>query len=483
MNELVRLTAREAVTRLKRGEVTPLALIDAALERIAETEPAVNAIPTACADRAREHAARLRAAPLADRPPWYLHGLPIVVKDLSDVSGVRTTYGSPIYADHVPERSDIMVETLEANGAIVLAKSATPEFGAGANTFNEVFGRTRNPWDTAKTPGGSSGGTAVALATGQIWLGTGSDLGGSLRIPASYCGVVGLRPTPGRVAAGPRPLPFNHLSVHGPMARNVGDLALMLDAQCGRHASDPLSLPRPATSFSAAAAAPAVGSRVAYSADLGVVPVDPEVAAICAGAARTFERLGASMTEACPDLGDAEFIFQTLRAAQFAAEKAPLLHQHRDLLKPEIVWNIEKGLALGAEEIGDAERRRGALYQRVAGFFADHDLLVSPAVVVAPYDGAERYVTEVGGRTFDNYVSWLALSFAITVTSCPAISVPCGLTQAGLPVGLQLVGRPGGDAEVVAAAAAFEAAHDFAAMVPIDPRGAEALEAGRQAAR
>jgi len=472
MNELVRLTAREAVARLRRAEVSPLELIDAALERIAETEPAVNAIPTPCADRARSHAARLNAAPPADPPPWYLHGLPIVVKDLSDVAGVRTTYGSPIYADHMPERSDIMVETLEANGAIVLAKSATPEFGAGANTFNEVFGRTRNPWDTRMTPGGSSGGTAVALATGQIWLGTGSDLGGSLRIPASYCGVVGLRPTPGRVAAGPRQLPYNHLSVHGPMARNVGDVALMLDAQCGGHARDPLSLPRPPTSFSAAVAAPEVPARVAYSADLGMVPVDPEVAAICADAARTFAGLGARVTQACPDLDDAEFIFQTLRAAQFAAEKASLLREHRDLLKPEIVWNIEKGLALGAEEMGDAERRRGALYQRIVSFFADHDLLISPAVVIAPYDGALRYVTEVGGRTFDNYVSWLALSFAITVTSCPALSVPCGFTQAGLPVGLQLVGPPGGDAELLAAAATFEAAHGFAAMVPIDPRGA-----------
>ena len=470
MDELVRLTAREAVARLKQGEVSSFEMIDAALERIAETEPALNALPTLCADRARAHARRLAGEPPSDPPPWYLHGLPIVVKDLEDVADVRTTYGSPIYADHVPDRSDILVETLERNGAIVLAKSATPEFGAGANTFNEVFGRTCNPWDTRMTPGGSSGGTAAALAAGQIWLGTGSDLGGSLRIPASYCGIVGLRPAPGRVAAGPNSLPYNQLPVHGPMARNVGDVALMLDAQCGRHPADPLSLAPPQTSFSTAVENPQAPQRVGYSPDFGVVPVDPEVAQICAQATAAFAALGATVDDGCPDLTDSECIFQTLRAALFAADKAPLLRDHRDLLKPEIIWNIEKGLALTADEIGEAERRRGLLYQRVATFFQDYDLLVSPAVVVPPYDGAQRYVTEVGGREFENYVSWLALSFAITVTSCPAISIPCGFTKSGLPVGLQLVGRPRGEAALLAAAALFEAQHDFAGMVPMDPR-------------
>ena len=471
MDELVRLSAREAAARLARREVSPLELIDAALARIEQTDGALNALPTLCAERAREHAARLMETPPGDVPPWYLHGLPIAVKDLTEVAGVRTTFGSPIYADYVPERSGYEVERLEESGAIVLGKSNTPEFGAGANTFNEVFGRTRNPWNTDLTPGGSSGGSAVALAAGQVWLATGSDMGGSLRIPASYCGVVGLRPAPGRVAAGPRRIVYQALSVAGPMARNVADLALMLDAQCGAHTDDPLSLPRPETPFLEAALEPRAPRRVAYSRDLGVVPVAAEVAEICAAAARSFADLGATVEEACPDLTDAEAIFQTLRAAYFAADKAPLLDTHRAQLKPEIVWNIEKGLALSADEIGRAERARTALFHRAQAFFTEYDLLVSPAVLVPPYDGAMRYVTEVEGVSFDNYVTWLALSFAITLTTCPAISVPCGFTEQGLPVGLQIVGPPRAEAKVLAAAALFEDMHPFAAMLPIEVGG------------
>ncbi|MBM3518459.1 MAG: amidase, partial [Alphaproteobacteria bacterium] len=441
-DELIRLTAREAVGLLRRRAVSPLELIDAALARIAATDGALNALPTLCPARARDHARRLMADPPANPSPWYLHGLPIAVKDLSDVAGVRTTLGSPIYADRVPDRSDYMVETLEANGAIVLAKSNTPEFGAGANTFNEVFGRTCNPWDTRLTPGGSSGGSAAALAAGQVWLATGSDLGGSLRIPASFCSVVGLRPSPGRVAAGPGALPFTQLTVHGPMARTVADLALMLEAQCGEHGDDPLSLPRPAQSFSAALERPQAPRRVAFSRDLGFIPVDGEVAALCARATARFAEHGAAVEDACPELGDAEPIFQTLRAAHYAADKAPLLAAHRALLKPEVAWNIEKGLALTADEIGRAERARAALFHRTTAFFERYDLLASPAVLVPPFDGAIRYVTAVGDARFDNYVSWLAFSFAITLTTCPALSIPCGFTAAGLPVGLQLVGRP-----------------------------------------
>ena len=274
MNDLVRMTAREAVRRLAAREVSPLELIDAAVERIAEVDGAVNALPTLAVERAREHAARLTASgPPGDAPPGYLHGLPFAVKDLKDVAGVRSTKGSPIYAEHVPERSDFLVENIESQGGVVLAKSNTPEFGAGANTFNEVFGKTRNPWDTRMTCGGSSGGAAVALATGQVWLATGSDLGGSLRIPASFCSVVGLRPSPGRVPHGPKELPFAGLSVEGPMGRTVGDVALFLDTQAsGVHAVDPISLPRPERPFIEAVDAPRTPKRVAYSPDLGIAP-------------------------------------------------------------------------------------------------------------------------------------------------------------------------------------------------------------------
>jgi amidase len=309
----------------------------------------------------------------------------------------------------------------------------------------------------------------VALATGQVWLADGSDLGGSLRIPASFCSVVGLRPSPGRVARGPRPLPFQSLSVLGPMGRDVGDVALMLDARTGWHEGDPLALPAPEMPFVEAMERLAPPRRVAFSPDLGIVPVAAEVREICARAARAFADLGAEVVEDCPDLSDAEEIFQTLRAADFAATKAPLLESHRDQLKPEIVWNIEKGLGLSADDIGRAERARGALYRRMVAFFEDCDLLLSPTVVVPPFPVETRYLTEAEGVEFDNYVAWLALTLALTPTSCPALSLPCGFTEAGLPVGLQMVGRPRGEAALLAAARHLEGQLGIAPGTPIDP--------------
>lgn len=303
---LIKMTAREAVEHLNAGDLSPLELVDAALERHEAVDGIVNAMPTICAERARAHARRIADAGPPSRNGTepngvWLGGLPIAVKDLQDVAGVHTTYGSPVYREHIPVRTDLAVERLERRGAIVLGKSNTPEFGAGANTFNEVFGKTRNPWNTTLTCGGSSGGSAVALATGQSWVATGSDLGGSLRIPASFCSVVGLRPSPGRVACGPAPLPFDVLSVEGPMGRNVGDVALMLDAMSGWHAADPISLPAPDRSFSAHLESPIAPTRVAFSRDLGFLPVDGEVADICAAACRQFEVFGSNVDEACLD--------------------------------------------------------------------------------------------------------------------------------------------------------------------------------------
>ena len=472
MNDLFRLTAREAVARLGAGEISPLDLIDAAAARIAETDEAVNAMPTLCLDRARERAKALMAAPPAAPGGDYLYGLPIAVKDLTDVAGVRTTYGSPIYADHVPETSDLSIRHLEAKGAVVIGKSNTPEFGAGSNTFNEVFGTTTNPWDTTTTCGGSSGGSAAALAAGQVWLATGSDLGGSLRIPASFCGVVGLRPSPGRVGHGPSALPFETMPVQGPMGRTVGDVALLLDAMAGQFAADPLSQPAPATPFLAAVDAPAAPGRVAFSPDLGIVPVDREVREICAAAAARFAEFGAAVAEDCIDFTGAGDTFQVLRAAQFAAGKAPLLETYRGQLKPDVIWNIEKGLALTADEIGRAMRQRAALYARTCTFFETYDLLLCPTVLTPPFDHLVRYLTEIDGTEFDNYVDWLAMTFAITLTTCPAISVPCGFTAAGLPVGLQIMAPMHGEAALLSAAALFEQAAGLAKLTPIDPRPA-----------
>lgn len=463
--ELWRLTATEAVGYLKRGEISPLEMIDAAEARIAATDGAINALPTLCLDRARDHARRLMKA----GGDSLLAGLPIVIKDLNDVAGVRTTYGSPIYENHVPTRSDIMVETLEARGAMVIGKSNTPEFGAGASTFNEVFGSTRNPWNTQKSVAGSSGGAAATLAAGQAWLATGSDLGGSLRTPASFCSVIGLRPSPGRVARGPTTEPFNSLSVAGPMARNADDAALFLDAMAGQHREDPMSLAAPAVPFAEIVASRRLPKRIGYSPDLGISPVDREVAAICEKAAKSFTDMGVEVVEARPNFSEAMDCFQCLRATGFVASLGATLRSHRDMLKPEVIWNIERGLALRPEDIAAAQLARGRLYKSAARFFESHDLLLCPAAIVPPFDVDTRYVEAVNDTTFDNYIDWIAITYAITLTSCPAVSVPAGFTESGLPVGLQIVGPPRGEAEALTAAALLDDANGLSKLLPVDP--------------
>jgi len=467
-DELIRLTAVEAVRLLRAGEVSPVDLLDAAERRVAAVDGDVNALPTLCFDRARERAAGLPDAP-GDRPEAWLAGLPIAVKDLNDVAGVRTTYGSKTFADNVPERSDIMVERLESNGALVVAKSNTPEWGAGGNTFNDVFGATRNPWNTSRTCGGSSGGSAVALATGEVWLATGSDLAGSLRTPACFCSVVGLRPGPGRVATGPSPLPFDTLGVEGPMGRTVPDAALMLDAMVGANPEDPLSMEAPAAPFLSAAEGAAPPARVAFSPDLGIGPVDREVRDVCAAAARRFEELGAVVEEATPDLSEAPRAFRTLRAASYAANLGELYRRAPGDLKPDIVWNVELGLGLTLEDVRRADEMRGRIVANTAAFLSSYDVLVCPAASLPPFDVDVISPRELEGVVFDNYVEWLRISYAITLTSCPAISVPCGYTRDGLPVGLQLVGRPRGEAALLGVAAAFEKVAGIAGRVPIDP--------------
>ncbi|MBT7505147.1 MAG: amidase, partial [Rhodospirillales bacterium] len=298
-------TACQMVTQLKAGDISPTQAIEAAFDRIDAVESQVRALPTLCKDRALAAAAALETNTALqndrrDDPAW-LAGLPIAIKDLSDVEGVRSTHGSPIFADLIPDASDLLVEHLENNGAIVIGKSNTPEFGAGGNSFNEVFPSTVTPWDTRMTSGGSSGGAAASLASGEVWLATGSDLGGSLRTPASFCGVVGLRPSPGRIASGPAPLPFDTMSVHGPMGRNVADAALFLDAMVGRDRRDPLSMEKPDVPFLNATTETPRKRRVAYSPDLGVSPVDPEVARVCEGAVNKLAKAGWDVTDDVPD--------------------------------------------------------------------------------------------------------------------------------------------------------------------------------------
>lgn len=468
---LVRETACAIVEKLNSGEVTPLELLDVLEKRIAEVDDKVNALPTLCFDRARDHAKTLMSKPIAER--GLLRGLPIPIKDLTNVAGVRTTQGSPIYKDNVPARSDILVEHLENNGGVVYAKSNTPEFGAGANTFNEVFGATRNPWDISKSAAGSSGGAAVALATGTAWLAHGSDMGGSLRNPASFCGVVGLRPSVGRVARTPAFKIDRNLTVHGPMARNVEDLALLLDAMTGEYPADPLSLPRLPTSFLPAARSGSKPKRIAYSPDLGITPVDPEVIALTRKAAQRFAEAGAIVEEAHPDLREAHECFHVLRAFDFAISKAGLLRDKRDQLKPEVIWNIEEGLKLTVEQLERAEAQRVAMTARTIDFFKSYDLLLAPATIVPPFPVENRYVAECAGKKFDNYVEWLGIVYAITLVYCPALSMPCGFTASGLPVGLQVVAPPRGEAQLLAGAKVLEDILGLRNTTPIAPRPAK----------
>jgi amidase len=467
---LARATACAVVEKLNSGEVTPLDLLDVLEQRIAEVGGQVNALPILCFDRARTHAKALMEKPAGER--GLLAGMPVPIKDLFNVEGVLNTQGSPIFKDTIATRSDIVVETLEHNGAVVYAKSNTPEFGAGANTFNEVFGATLNPWDLSRSAAGSSGGAAVALATGTAWLAHGTDMGGSLRNPASFCGVVGMRPSIGRVAHTPVAKIDRNLTVHGPMARNVLDLALLLDAMSGEHPADPLSLPRLPTSFLAAARSGSRPTRVAYSPNLGITPVDPEVAAITRKAASRFAEAGVIVEEAHPDLREAHECFHVLRAFDFAVSKAALLRTKRDLLKPEVIWNIEEGLKLSVEQLERAEAQRVAMAARTLEFFKTYDLLLAPATIVAPFPVEHRYVAECAGKKFDNYVEWLAVVYAITLVCCPALSLPCGFTASGLPVGLQMVAPPRGEAQLLADAKVLEDILGVRGTTPIDPRPA-----------
>jgi amidase len=473
-DELWRMSAVEAVARLRKGEVSPLELVGASARRIAEVEPAVNALPTLCLDRARDHARRIMqggpACDAAGEAGW-LAGLPVSIKDLTDVAGVRTTYGSPLFADHVPATSHPLVERIERKGGIVMGKSNTPEFGAGGSTFNEVFGRTRNPWNTSLTSGGSTGGGAVSLATGEVWLAQGSDHGGSLRGPGSHCSVVGLRPSPGRVTRGTVNNLWSPLSVQGPMARSVADLALFLDAMAGFCPHDPMTFDAPAVSFSDSVARPAAPKRVAFAVDYnGRMLVDREVREICATAARRFAELGCVVEEASPDIGAADEAFHILRGQHFIVDRELQLRSSRDKLKPDIIWNTERGLAQTPSDIARADRERAAFYRRMVEFFGTYDLLVTPGAQTPAFDVNLRNAATIDGRTLDNYMGGSTATAVITLTSCPAMVVPCGFDRFGRPVGLQFVGKPRGEAALLRAAALFEQLLGLNRLLPIDPK-------------
>ncbi len=466
--QLIAMSANEIVRLLKKGDVSPLDLIDALEQRRDKVDGAVNALPTRDFGRARAAARALMEKPAAER--GLLAGMPVPIKDLTNVAGMRSTMGSPIFADVEPKVSDVLVTHLEAEGALIYAKSNTPEFGAGANTFNDVFGATLNPYDTSKSAAGSSGGAAVALATGMAWLAHGSDNAGSLRTPASFCNIVGLRPTPGRVATG-HPLTIDPtLMTQGPMARTVEDIALLLDAMSGDDPRDMISKPREAVSYLERVRVPRRPLRVAWSRDLDLTPVDPQVAAITQKAARRFVEAGVAVEEVCPDFSGTHDSYQALRAHGFAVSQIKNLEAHRDKMKPEVIWNIEEGLKLTATDLVRAEHGRAAVANRVAAFFETYDLLLCPTAIVPPFPIEERYVKSCDGVSFDSYIGWLAMAYAATTAGCPALSLPCGFTSDGLPIGLQIIGPSNGEAKVLMGAKILEDILALNTVAPIDPR-------------
>jgi amidase len=471
--ELIGLSATEVAALLATGDVSPLKLVEAAEARIREVEPSLNALPTTCFERAREHARALMRGERSERrgQPGWLGGLPLAIKDLVDVAGVRTTYGSPIYRDHVPAESHPVVRRIESLGGIVIAKSNTPEFGAGGSTFNEVFGRTRNPWNTALTPGGSTGGGAAALAAGEIWLAHGTDHAGSVRRPATYCSVIGLRPSAGRITRGSSDNLFSAASVQGPLARTVPDVALFLDTMTGLCPSDPLTFDAPAVSFTKSLEAAEPPRHIGFTPDFaGSIPVDRETRELCAVAACAFEGLGATVDEVDLSLEGLEEPFLALRSQHFVVAHATRLETHRDQIKPDIVWNTERGLNQPAEALGAAERARAAFYRKIVAFFETHDILVTPGASTPAFDVQLRMPPEIDGKTLENYVGASMITGAISMLGLPAMAVPCGFDQFGRPVGLQLVGRPRGEAALLAAAHLFMQHTGWDRAVPIDPR-------------
>ena len=455
---------------LQRGSVSAEQLMAETYRRINAVNPQLNALVNLLPeDEALALARAADAMPIAERGP--LHGLPMAPKDAVEVQGFPTTWGFAPWADAVAEADDELARRMRAAGAIFIGRSNMPEFGLGSNTFNSLFGQTLNPYDTSRTPGGSSGGAAVALATQMLPLADGSDMGGSLRNPASFCNVVGLRPSIGRTPASRAMGWLARLSTTGPMARTVADTALLFSVQAGAHSHDPLTLAESGETFLDALVPPESlqGWRIAYSPDLHGLPVDPEVTAVTDACADQLSNMGAAVEHDAPDLSGAMAVFQAQRAAGLATlgdrldRTVPNWKAHA---KETAIWNIEKGQALSAAEILRSELDRTRIYAQIVDFFERYDAFILPAAQVPPFPVELEWVEEINGQRLDTYIDWMTICCAITVTGCPAISVPGGFTPEGLPVGLQIVARPRADLTVLKLAHAFEAATRHYQRVP-----------------
>ena len=436
------------------------------LKQIDRTNPKVNAIVTLVADQASAAAARADEMQARGEKLGPLHGLPVAHKDLLNTRGIRTTFGSRIFADHIPTEDDIIVERMRVAGAIIVGKTNTPEFGAGSQTFNAVFGATRNPYDLTRTCGGSSGGAAVALACGMVPVATGSDAGGSLRNPAAFCNVVGFRPSIGRVPDPKSNFGWSTLSTRGTLGRSVADLALSLSTIAGPDTNTPLSINEPGEVFARPLDRSFKGVRVAWFKDLGGVPFDPRIRKVVDAHRTTFESLGCIVEQAEPDFSPAEISFRTLRAWSDAAIYGKLLQQHPDLFKDTLTGEIKAGTNLSGQEVAQAEVAHTLMWRRFQAFLQEYDYFILPTTQLPPFDVNTPWPTEIAGVHFDNYIDWMKSCWYISATGNPAASVPAGFTPEGLPVGVQIVGRDKQDVSVLQLAHAFEQATDFGKRRP-----------------
>lgn len=462
-SDLIFKTAREQARLIADGEISSVELVGAHLEQIGKVNSVVNAMVTMVAESAMEQAGLADKARSTGEELGPLHGLPIAIKDLQDTAGILTTHGSPIYKDNVPARDALIVERVKNAGAIIVGKSNTPEFGAGSQTFNPVFGATRNPYDTTRTCGGSSGGAGVALACGMVPIATGSDHGGSLRNPAAWSNVVGIRASQGRVPAINGDLGWSTPSTDGPMGRTVGDVALQLSVMAGHDSRSPMSIQESGDMFAGANSLERDfrGVRIAWSKDLGGRPMDAENSRVTESQRHVFEHLGCIVDDDEPDLSSTDEIFQAKRAYYFAIKHEIHLRDHRQLVKETIIWNTEQGLKMPAIELAHAERLRTRLWEQLMVFFDKYEFLALPVTSVPPFSIEEEYVTEINGVQLETYLDWMWPCYTISATGLPAISVPAGFTNDGLPVGLQLVGRPRDEMGLLQLAHAFEQETNF----------------------
>lgn len=441
MADLTRLAATELRQQMDTGELTPSALIEASLEVIERWNPELNAVVT-LSETALDDARDLERRDAAGEPRGALYGLPAGIKDVTQVGGMRTTFGSPMYADHVPDEDALVVRRLRDAGAIILGKTNTPEFAAGGNTFNEVFGRTRNPWNPTLSAGGSTGGGAVGLATGMIALAEGTDLGGSLRIPASFCGIVGLRPSPGLIPTYPSAYLWDNMQVTGHMARTAEDVALVLGAVCGPSPLSPNVQPVAGRDFvEAVRRGPNSDVRVAYAPDPVGLGIDPDVARVCRESADTLARAGLNVEEVDLDLSYGFEAALSIRGHWMVAHQ----YGHLDRLEElgvNVRANTEAGLTMNVEALGAAEQARGRIWEDFRRLFGTYDHLLTPCMAVPPFPVEQNYPETIGGKTMNTYVDWIAPTFVLSLAGLPIASVPCGLDSSGMPVGMQIVGRP-----------------------------------------